>query len=611
MKKLFSYFSLVVLASLLISCSALSSDSSTATGLAVRMPSVQKSSREATASDSSSWYDEVTSFTVTVESAASANSVDSANQNQEQTSLNNFYQTKTAKSGEDVLFEEIPVGSYIVSISARNSSGEEIGTGSNAATVEQGRVSKVTIQISKSEINYADLEFDGKAKIGETEYDSLSEAIIAANAGSGNVTITFTGNIEENPSNGENKVTITNNIIIDLNGNVFSWKAIEDAREYSPFNIPDGKTLVIKNGTIISPDDEDEVHSASLIEANGNGDSKFYLSNLKILNVVTNSRLIDIENKSSLYTSNVSIKNCQSNGNGAIYIAHDSKFYALNTNIINVLGTDSSVYVLSASGSFVGGKIILSSEETLSNGTEFAKRDNALHITSSESAGQSSFGISSTTVYSNTAYHGYPVFVDNSSFNLANGVEFYKFDELKMEAEQVKTGEKENKYVSLSEIDSNYKDSPNILAAAKSAEVIKSTDSTEYALNLAYTATMYMNHNAEIYGLVQMNLANGRSSAIAQTGELISDVVTRLDFGNDIDSYASLSGNYPLYWGAGAEVTDTSASNYKDNSFDTSKFAVHKNNGYNGEYTIKATTRKVASSDSINGNAIYAPQMSQ
>ena len=600
MKKVFLHFFALFCVLAFVSCSGLSTESSSSALLSVRLPGNARSA----------WSEEIKSYEVTVASGE-------------------FSQTKNGSAGETVAFSEIPVGQCEVTVLAKDSSGETIGKGVATARIEAGKANYVKITVKKysgneateetEETDYEALIYDGTVSLNGQTYSTLSEALIAAKtapeAGANIIanTITFNGNVKETllnqadyPSENDCPGGISQNLIIDLNGYTFYWDEFttENANEYTKseqnlFVVGGGKTLVIKDGSIVS--DSNTVHSAYFMR-NVSGNSTLVLSNLNIRNISSTKPIIDSANGPSsvagLYMDKVSIKDCKVSGDSSygVSVTH-TNFYAESTTIENVLGSSASVSLGDGvNGAFVGGSIILSSDESLSTETEMANRDNAIFV-----SGSGEFFISSSTVYANTNKHGYPVQINASSLNLSDGFKYKYFniaDFTVYERQNPDDNNEETKmYVTASTL--GLKQGSNVIAAAQSSSLTTSEKSTEYALYLASDSVLYMSGSSEIYGLVQMNCDTSSSSAIAQTGKLTSNVVTRLDFGSDIANYENkISGNCPLYWAGGAQTLDD-----EEKSFNPAKFAIYNN----ANYKIGATTRKVSNADTSNGNTIYAP----
>ena len=602
MKKVFLYFFALFCVLALVSCSGLSTESSSSALLSVRLPGNARSA----------WSEEIKSYEVTVASGE-------------------FSQTKNGSASETVAFSEIPVGQCEVTVLAKDSSGETIGKGVATARIEAGKANYVKITVKKyseneategteeaDEIDYEALIYDGTVSLNGQTYSTLSEALIAAKtapeAGANIIanTITFNGNVKETllnqadyPSENDCPGVISQNLIIDLNGYTFYWDEFttENANEYTKseqnlFVVGGGKTLVIKDGSIVS--DSNTVHSAYFMR-NVSGNSTLVLSNLNIRNISSTKPIIDSENGSSsvagLYMDKVSIKDCKRKNTEAPITVANTEFYAFKTKIENVLGTLASVYLdEGVNGAFVGGSIILSSDESLSTVTEMANRDNAIFV-----SGSGEFFISSSTVYANTNKHGYPVQINASSLNLSDGFKYKYFniaDFTVYERQNPDDNNEETKmYVTASTL--GLKQGSNVIAAAQSSSLTTSEESTEYALYLTYDSVLYMSGASEIYGIVKMNCGTSSSSAIAQTGKLTSNVVTRLDFGSDIATYQNLSGNCPLYWAAGQTLGN------EESSFNPAKFAVYNNAGYK----IGETSRKVSGTGTTadGNNTIYAP----
>ncbi|MBQ9206357.1 MAG: hypothetical protein IJ158_06540 [Treponema sp.] len=462
----------------------------------------------------------------------------------------------------------------------------------------------------------AEVTYGGTVSLNGTEYNTLAEALVAANQTSPSSahTITLNGNVKENfiskvvdDATGLSVVQgacfITQNVIIDLNKYTLAWDkftATEDCTSENPlFHISSGKTLFIKNGTIASESGVE--HSNILIGTTG---GTVVLNDVVIKDVdatyilsILNSSSEDSAMKGSLFCDAVTIKDCKAirlpdattSSTYPIYI-NNSDFYAKETNIENVLGATATILIyastssLTSEGAFVGGTISLTSSESYSSD----KSDKALAVLGSTA----NFALASSTVYSDCTNHGIPVMVGASSiFNLANGFRYKYFDS------------------DTFGVNSQYYGTDNapVYITAETLElelgknVISSGDSSnKVALQIGSDAnnigSLYMGGKSEVYGIVGLALG----SALIQTGEIESETTTKLYFGDKINSYANQNGNAPLYWGVSRKKDDTE--NYFD--FQTNKFEIYDNTAYE----IKATNRSVSgTSSNADGNTIYAP----
>ncbi|MBQ8013677.1 MAG: hypothetical protein IJ257_04680 [Treponema sp.] len=612
-----------------ISCSGLSEAESTAS-LVINLPS---SAREA-------WYDDISAYSVSVSS--SSNPVNGSE------SLP-YSNTKEAFPGESIEFEEVPAGVYDIEVLAKNANLALIGKGSANATVKAGEFTKVSITVKKysagdegqgsdqsgtgglgvdvdvdkgdegQQESGTEITYDGKVSFNNTEYATLAEALNAAaqtELSSVAHTITLTGNIKANlltsaetdeatgEATGLYPWKIGENLIIDLNGNTLYWSEFTaddyNTAENPLFQVGSGHTLLIKNGTITSESGME--HKNILLGTMG---GTIVLQDVEIKDVVAPYILSIMANSNSsargaLYTENVTIEDCQSNnttGSGIPISVSTSDFYALNTSILNVLGTSVSVAVTNGTeGSFVGGTIALTSENTLSQADAAGDRDSVLLVANSTT----SFTLASSTVYSNTAVHGIPIkLTDSASLNLAKGFKFKKFNTGRFAASFVD----DEAYISADNAALGLKIEENAIAAAQSSEITKSTDSTETVFYVGTSPStpgfLYISGNSSIYGVVQLYLY----SAIAQTGKFETENVIKVDFGATMTQYQNLTdGNYPLYW-AGGQETD-------DSKFELDKFELYISNDYavETEYVIGDSGRKTNEYAGDNaGNTIYAP----
>ncbi|MBQ9283184.1 MAG: hypothetical protein IJ207_13475 [Treponema sp.] len=605
-------FFLIIAAAVLVSCSGVTASDSAAS-LLVSLPVPH--------SRTASWVTEIDSYSVTVKGSGAES----------------YSQTQKVGQNASVAFYNLPAGNCSVSVLAQNQNGEEIAKGSGETLIQEEKTASVTIRLSyigtededidavEEDIDENSITYGGTVSLNGLEYKTLSAALIAANESSSANKIVFNGNIKENllATSGDSNLSINVNTTIDLNGYVLSWAEFDesamgdyDAEEIPLFEInASNVTLLITNGTIISPDGV--VHNANLVSTGSSlTGSNIVLSKLKILNIHSSYSLIAMDaSGGGLYMDTVTMKNssCSRESTGAIYVT-EARFSALNTCLENVLGDTASVYLYGLTdGAFVGGSIILSSDESLSAATATESRDNAIYIARSSnfsSSASAPFAVSSSVIYSNTAAHGYPVAItDSEAFNLSDGVKFYRFNEDSFEVEQItktKSDGSTEEYVTISDIDSSLSASANILAAAQSSELTKSLDSEETAISLGYSSAMYISGNSEIYGTVEMNYNSvlNCASAIAQTGEITSDVVTKVDFGevSNISYYTNARNNAPFYWAGGSESSDD-----MQNSFDLSKFQIYDPDGDFSSYLISATSRTVTDAGESSGNTIYAP----
>ena len=466
----------------------------------------------------------------------------------------------------------------------------------------------------------AELTYGGTVSLNGTEYSTLAEALVAANQTSPSPahTITLNGNVKENfiskvvdDGTGLSVVQgacfITQNVIIDLNKYTLVWDkftATEDCTSENPlFHISSGKTLLIKNGTITSKSGVE--HANILIGTTG---GTVVLNDVVIKDVdatyilsILNSTSEDSAMKGSLFCDAVTIKDCKAirlpaattSSTYPIYI-NNSDFYAKETNIENVLGATGTVLIyasipsLTSEGAFVGGTISLTSSESYSSDNS----DKALVVRGSTA----NFALASSTVYSDRTYHGIPVVVEDSSiFNLANGFRYKYFDR------GTNTFGVNSQYYYSTDKNAPVYITAETLKLKLGKNVISSGDSSnKVALQIGSDAnnigSLYMGGKSEVYGIVGLALG----SALIQTGEIESDITTKLYFGDKIDSYANQNGNAPLYWGVSRKKDD--AENYFD--FQTNKFEIYDNTAYE----IKATNRSVSGTSSdADGNTIYAP----
>ena len=590
MKKFFSLIvGAVFLISFFCSCSALSSDSDLeATGISIVLPA--KSIRAAI--EMPDWAEEISSYTVSIESI----NLQAAVQNSQMQIPQIYSQTKEAKAGETVIFDQIPVGRYTVTVIAKNSEFEIIGKGSNTAIVEENKISKVAISIKKySSSDDSDnsgsietvIEFEDLVSFENKSYETLSEALNAAANSTAEIanTLKFNGDIKANIT--DSNYSISQNLIIDLNGHTLTWAAFssdENAEQENPlFQVNNGTTLVIKNGTITS---ESKVEHTNFLLGTTGG--TIVLSDVAIKEIKAAS-LININSdgstKGSLYTSNVKIGDCEVKNSGIS--VNNSYFYALNTNILDVLSDTASVCISEGTqGSFVGGTITLTSNKTLSSN----KEDAALLVTDE----YTSFAIASSTIYSNTSSHGVPVIVSkNGILNLADGFKFKKFNVENFEVNSINN----DSYIGAEALGLESVGA-NIIAAFQSTEIKKSEKSKEIAIyigtapNAEDSGSLYISGNSAIYGVAKLYLY----SMIGQTGKISSDTVIKIDFDN-IEIYSNSElGNYPLYWAAGQE--------FGDNKFEKDKFSIYNNDDYEIEdsgYTVNFY------GGNNRGNKIYAP----
>ncbi|MBQ4378548.1 MAG: hypothetical protein II821_05060 [Treponema sp.] len=614
MKKFCLFFVSFFLVLVLNSCSDFFSDSSAA--LKIRLPEANPSSRAAAdSSDSPSWISEVAFFTVTVKRTDRNDSGKALSQ--------------TGEPGKEVSFQNIEGGIYAVEVIAKKSSGETAGIGSKEnVAVKNGENTRVTILIKKydgsksgeTEPDNPPVEpaepvtYDGNVSFNGADYETLQAALLAAKenpltSDTEKNTITFNGNIKETLLATENSLNsqdnpwyVTQNLVLNLNGNTLFWDEAAEGSEENPlFVIASGKTLVIKNGTITSS--KDITHTNCFIQ-NDDGSTTLVLEDLTIKNITASSSspLIESQNSAKLFMKNVTIKDCKTLDSLAPVSVGGSEFYALNTKIQNVLGTSASVYLNGShdavSGAFVGGEISLSSTESLSDAQDVDSRDNALWVSGSNV----SFFVSSSTVYSNTSSHGIPVcLISGASLNLSDGFKFKTFD-CDSFAVVDKTPQSSD-YISVTDL--GFEKQANVIAAAQTSEVTKSSSSTEYALSIAYDSVLYTGGESEIYGIIKMNLnsSDKTASAIAITGELKSNTDFNIDFGENIEEYASLRNNSPVYWAAGSAKEDDSQENYESMEAAVQKLKVYNNDSYE----IIEMERTVVDAGDASGNSIYCP----
>lgn len=623
MRKSFCVLTLVLFAVLpFISCSALSSDNSQS-GLSVRLPS-KNSSRAAKTDDIPQWANDIVTFEVSVESVPE----------------DVFTQSKNAGWDETVSFEELPVGSYKVTVLALDSEDKILGRGEEAAQVEEGKVSSVKISIKKyvapvheepsggNESGGLDveIEFGGTAFFNGTDYDSLAQALLAAKKASGLEikTITLNGNVKENfvtsVETTDDKTVynspyyIQGDIVLDLNGKTLCWEEFTDSMkddnnpaENPLFQVPLNYTLLIRNGTITSESGVE--HENILIGTTG---GTVVLKDVVIEDVAA-PYILSINNyapenypenhsNGSLYCENVTIKDCRglvqsTNGSslGVPVSIVSSEFYAQKMTIKDCVGESGLCGIVikgDSSASFVGGGI------TLSKDTEISKMDgSALAILGG------SLYVSSSTIFANSNY-GAPVKVVNSgSLNLADGFEFKLFSEKSFEAESVLSNG--SPYITADTLLLEKTENKII-----SAENENSTDSEKIALILGKNSegatyeietigALYISGNSSIGGVIDLFM----KSSIGVTGEITSNNVIKVLFEN-IDSYESLtqtSGDYPLFWAAGAENASDNK-DYADAIPDY--FEIYGMSGY----TIADSGRKIQyAQGENNGNTIYAP----
>jgi len=603
MRKSFFVLALVLFAVLpFISCSALSSDNSQS-GLSVRLPS-KNSSRAAKTDDIPQWANNIVTFEVSVESVPE----------------DVFTQSKNAGWDETVSFEELPVGSYKVTILALDSKEKILGRGEEAAQVEEGKVSSVKISIKKY---VAPVSFNG------TDYDSLAQALLAAKKASGleAKTITLNGNVKENfvtsVETTDDKTVyklpyyIQGDVIINLNGKTLCWEEFtEDMKddnnkaENPLFQVPLNYTLLIKNGTITS--ESGVKHSNILIGTTG---GTIVLNDVVIEDVAA-PYILSINNyapenypenhsNGSLYCENVTIKDCRGLVQTGTYGSSlgvpvsivSSEFYAQKMTIKDCVGESGLCGIViqgDSSASFVGGKITLSKDTEISkmNGSALAILGGSLYV-------------SSSTIFANAKNYGAPVKVVNSgSLNLADGFEFKSFSEDSFEAESVLSNgssyitadtlgleKTENKIISAE--NENSTDSENIA-------LILGKDSEGATSEIETIGALYISGNSSIGGVIDLFM----KSSIGVTGAITSDSVIKVKF-EDIEEYESLiqdeAGDYPLFWAAGAE---NASDNREYATAIPTKFTVYGNSGY----TIGDSGRKIKyAQGENNGNTIYAP----
>ena len=627
MRKSFFVLTLVLFAVLpFISCSALSSDNSQS-GLSVRLPS-KNSSRAAKTDDIPQWANDIVTFEVSVESVPE----------------DVFTQSKNAGWDETVSFEELPVGSYKVTVLALDSKEKILGRGEEAAQVEEGKLSSVKISIKKyvapvdeepsggNESGGLDveIEFGGTASFNGTDYDSLAQALLAAKKASGLEikTITLNGNVKENfvtsVETKDDKTVynlpyyIQGDIILDLNGKTLCWAEFTDTIKETAYNqsenplfeVPLDYTLLIKNGTITSESGVE--HSNILIGTTGGtvvlkdvvieDVAAPYILSINNYESTTNPEL---NSSGALYCENVTIKDCRGLVQSGTYGTSlgipvsilSSEFYAKEMTIKDCVGESGLCGIViqgDSSASFVGGGI------TLSKDTEISKMDgSALAILGG------SLYVSSSTIFANSNY-GVPVKVVNSgSLNLADGFEFKSFsedsDSFKADsvlsngspyitADTLGLEKTENKIISAE--NENSTNSENIaLILGKDSE-----DATSESVTIG---ALYISGNSSIGGVIDLFM----KSSIGVTGAITSDSVIKVKF-EDIEEYESLiqeAGDYPLFWAAGSE----NVSENKDYAAAIpTKFTVYGDSGY----TIGDSGRKIQyAQGENNGNTIYAP----
>ena len=627
MRKSFFVLTLVLFAVLpFISCSALSSDNSQS-GLSVRLPS-KNSSRAAKTDDIPQWANDIVTFEVSVESVPE----------------DVFTQSKNAGWDETVSFEELPVGSYKVTVLALDSKEKILGRGEEAAQVEEGKLSSVKISIKKyvapvdeepsggNESGGLDveIEFGGTASFNGTDYDSLAQALLAAKKTSGLEikTITLNGNVKENfvtsVETKDDKTVynlpyyIQGDIILDLNGKTLCWAEFTDTIKETAYNqsenplfeVPLDYTLLIKNGTITSESGVE--HSNILIGTTGGtvvlkdvvieDVAAPYILSINNYESTTNPEL---NSSGALYCENVTIKDCRGLVQSGTYGTSlgipvsilSSEFYAKEMTIKDCVGESGLCGIViqgDSSASFVGGGI------TLSKDTEISKMDgSALAILGG------SLYVSSSTIFANSNY-GVPVKVVNSgSLNLADGFEFKSFsedsDSFKADsvlsngspyitADTLGLEKTENKIISAE--NENSTNSENIaLILGKDSE-----DATSESVTIG---ALYISGNSSIGGVIDLFM----KSSIGVTGAITSDSVIKVKF-EDIEEYESLiqeAGDYPLFWAAGSE----NVSENKDYAAAIpTKFTVYGDSGY----TIGDSGRKIQyAQGENNGNTIYAP----
>lgn len=627
MRKSFCVLTLVLFAVLpFISCSALSSDNSQS-GLSVRLPS-KNSSRAAKTDDIPQWANGIVTFEVSVESVPE----------------DVFTQSKNAGWDETVSFEELPVGSYKVTVLALDSEEKILGRGEEAAQVEEGKVSSVKISIKKyvapvheepsggNESGGLDveIEFGGTVSFNGTNYDSLAQALLAAKKASGLEikTITLNGNVKESmlttiENSGDSSITnlpyyIQGDVIIDLNGKTLCWEEFTDTIKETAYNqsenplfeVPLDYTLLIKNGTITSESGVE--HKNILIGTTG---GTIVLKDVEIKNIAAPYILSidnyesttnpDLNSSGALYCENVTIKDCKGLVQSGTYGSSlgvpvsivSSEFYAQKMTIKDCVGESGLCGIViqgDSSASFVGGGITLSKDTEISkmNGSALAILGGSLYV-------------SSSTIFANSNY-GSPVKVVNSgSLNLADGFEFKLFSESEdsFKAESVLSNgspyitadtlgleKTENKIISAE--NENSTNSENIA-------LILGKDSEGATSEIETIGALYISGNSSIGGVIDLFM----KSSIGVTGAITSDSVIKVKF-EDIEEYESLtqtSGDYPLFWAAGAE----NASDNKDyaDAIPT-KFTVYEDSGY----TIGDSGRKIQyAQGENNGNTIYAP----
>ena len=465
-----------------------------------------------------------------------------------------------------------------------------------------------------------EVTYGGTVSLNGTEYSTLAEALVVANQTEPKTsanTITFNGNIKANlltMKDGDAVLYpwhISQNLVLNLQEKTLCWSEfIEDENNKTEqifFNVPKGKTLVIKNGTITSESGVE--HTAMLFRTTG---GTIVLDGVTVRDVKTSAeKLIYITKSSSdealgsLYCNQVTITDCSStysSGGYPIYI-YNSYFYASKTNFENLLGDTSVVLTAGSQGSFVAGSILLTSSEKI------VDLDSAVMLAGSDTK----FYLASSTVYSNASVHGIPVIVSNAAqLNLADGFPYKYFDITSFGVKEC------DSYIYADSEPINGTRGENVIAAAQSSTVTRSTSSTSLALSVGSeddtsdsdetdtTGQLYISGYSSIYGVTRIYLG----SVIAPTGEITSSVVTRLAFGDTIANFATQNGNGPLYWGSGSDSADANKANAQaiPDKFSVFGEYIDKATGESITFEIGDSRRKVNEyAGQCAGNTIYAP----
>lgn len=473
----------------------------------------------------------------------------------------------------------------------------------------------------------AELTYGGTVSLNGTEYSTLAEALVAANQTSPSSahTITLNGNIKENlltisqEDSGETQTPwlISQNLIINLNENTLSWAEFTDSlknqnnqTENPLFHVASRAKLLIKNGTITSESGVE--HSNILLGTTG---GTIALENVTIKNVNApyilsiNSSLNEsgaTENLGALYCDSVTIKNCKglktsiegTESLGVPISINASEFYAKKMTIENTIGANGLHAILMNSdslGSFVGGSI------TLNNATAISKEDgSAIALISS------SLYVSSSTIFANSDYYGAPVkVVASGQLNLSKGFQFKTFKEDRFDASYEQNDSSEwitAETLGLEESESRVVAGTSVSHSASTQTAIvlgKKEESTSTSEN-EIKGQLFVSGKASVYGVVDLFF----KSSIGVTGALeTSETETIKVKFKDIASYASASGDYPLFWASGSDIADENKENAASIA---TKFEVYGDT----DYTISATDRKIqyaGDNNAQNGNTIYAP----